>query len=331
MHERDSSAPRLSRRTFVAAAAGAVALPQAAMAQQNVSRILVPFPPGGPADYMGRLLAEKMKDAMGGRTLLVDNRPGAGTRLATEVLKNSPADGTVALLTPVDPMFIAPLIYSNLRYDPQADFKALTDVAGVQFGLVVNASSPIRNVADLVKAAKASAKDYPIAISSLGTLLHFLAAEFVAQARIDSTIAPYRGGAAIVTELLGNQIAAGMDATTSFVEHHRAGKLRVIAVAGEKRADALPDVPTFAEQGFPSLVASSRYLLYVRANTSAESQAQWAQATRQALAMPDVREKLARAGYDLVAGASAQEVAKYASDLAARWTPVIKASGFKGE
>ena len=135
----------------------------------------------------------------------------------------------------------------------------------------------------------------------------------------------------MVTELLGNQIAAGMDATTTSVEHHRAGKLRVIAVAGEKRADALPDVPTFAEQGYANLVASSRYLLYVRSNMSAENEAMWAQATRKALAMPDVREKLARAGYDLVAGASSQEVAKYASDLAARWTPIIKASGFKGE
>lgn len=331
MHDRNIPQPHLSRRTFVAAAAGALALPHAAWAQQAINRILVPFPPGGPADYMGRLLAEKMKDTLGARPLIVDNRPGAGTRLATEVLKSSPADGTVALLTPVDPMFIAPLIYNNLRYDPQADFKALTDVAGVQFGLVVNASSPIKNVADFVRAAKASPKDYPIAISSLGTLLHFLAVEFVAQARLDSTLVPYRGGAAIVTELLGNHITAGRDATTTFVEHHRAGKLRVIAVAGEKRADALPDVPTFAEQGFASLVASSRYLLYVRSNTSAEAQAQWAQATRQALATPDVREKLARAGYDLVPGSSAQDVAKYSNELAARWTPIIKASGFKGE
>lgn len=330
MHDPKPHATRLSRRIFMAGAAGAIALPRLATAQA-VNRILVPFPPGGAADYMGRLLAEKMKDQMGGRTLIVDNRPGAGTRLATEVLKNAPADGSTVLLAPVDPMFIAPLIYSNLRYDPANDFKALIDVAGVQFGLVVNAASPIKNLNDFVQAAKAKPKDHAIAISSLGTLLHFLAAEFTTQARIDSTLAPYRGGAAMVTELLGSQIAAGMDATTSFVEHHRAGKLRVIAVAGEKRADALPDVPTFAEQGFPNLVASSRYLLYVRSGTAPEAAAMWTQAMRKALAMPDVREKLARAGYDLVPGASAEEVAKYANGLAARWTPVIKASGFKGE
>ena len=320
-----------SRRTFMAAAAAGLALPHLAQAQAAVNRIIVPFPPGGPADYMGRLLAEKMREHMGGKPLIIDNRPGAGTRLAAEVLKNAPADGSTALLSPSDPMFIAPLVYSNLRYDPAVDFKALTDVAGVQFGLVVNAASPIKNLNDFIQAAKARPKDYAIAISSFGTLLHFLATELVAQAHIDSTLAPYRGGAAIVTELLGNQIAAGMDATTSFTEHHRTGKLRVIAVAGEKRADALPDVPTFAEQGFPNLVASSRYLLYVRSGTSPESSAQWSQAVRQALAMPDVKAKLAHAGYDLVPGASAEEVAKYMTERAARWTPVIKASGYKGQ
>ncbi|WP_416820038.1 Bug family tripartite tricarboxylate transporter substrate binding protein [Delftia tsuruhatensis] len=330
MHDQNPSSLRLSRRVFVAAGASTIAIPRLANAQA-VNRILVPFPPGGPADYMGRLLAEKMKDQMGGRTLIVDNRPGAGTRLATEVLKNAPADGNTVLLAPVDPMFIAPLIYSNLRYDPATDFKALTDVAGVQFGLVVNASSPIKNLNDFIQAAKAKPKEHAIAISSLGTLLHFLATEFTTQARIDSTLAPYRGGAAMVTELQGNQIAAGMDATTTFIEHHRAGKLRVIAVAGEKRADVLPDVPTFAEQGFPNLVASSRYLMYVRAGTAPEAAAMWTQALRKALAMPDVREKLARAGYDLMAGSSAEEVSKYANGLAARWTPVIKASGFKGD
>lgn len=330
MHDQFLKIPRLSRRSFAAAAATGLALPRFGQAQA-VNRILVPFPAGGAADYMGRLLAEKMKDHMGGRPIIVDNRPGAGTRLAAEVLKNAPADGNTALLAPVDPMFIAPLIYGNLRYDPVADFKALTDIAGVQFGLVVNASSPIKNLGDFIQAAKARPQDHAIAISSLGTLLHFLAAEFVSQAHIDSTLAPYRGGGAMVTELLGNQIAAGMDATTTFTEHHRSGKLRVIAVAGEKRADALPNVPTFAEQGFPNLVASSRYLLYVRSGTPPESAARWSQAIRKALAMPDVREKLATAGYDLLPGSSAEEVGKYAAGLAARWTPIIKASGFKGD
>ncbi|WP_029047133.1 Bug family tripartite tricarboxylate transporter substrate binding protein [Cupriavidus sp. amp6] len=329
---RTSASNGLSRRIFLASAgAGLLSgmLPAASLAQA-VGRIIVPFPAGGPADFMGRLLAEKLKDLLG-RTVIVENRPGAGTRVAAEFLKNSPADGNTVLLAPVDPMFIGPLIYSNMRYDPPVDFKALTDVTGVQFGIAVNAASPHRNLGDFIQAARARPKEQAIGISTVGTLLHFLAVEFVAQARIGSTLAPYRGGGQLVTELLGNQIAAAMDATTTFLEHHRAGKLRVLAVAGEKRADALPDVPTFAELGFPNLVASSRYLLYVRSNTATDAMSQWSQAVRKALAMPDVREKLHRTGYDLLSGSSAEEVAKYSNGLAARWAPVIKTSGFKGD
>jgi tripartite-type tricarboxylate transporter receptor subunit TctC len=279
---------------------------------------------------MGRLLSEKLKETLG-RTVIVDNRPGAGTRVAAEVLKNAPADGNTVLLAPVDPMFIGPLIYSNMRFNPATDFTAVTDVAGVQFGLAVSASSPIKTLADFVKAARAQPAEHSIGISTVGTLLHFLAVEFVSQSRTGCTLVPYRGGGAMVTELMGNQIAAGMDAITTFTELHRSGKLRVLAVAGEKRADALPGVPTFAESGFPNLVTSSRYLLYVRANTPPDMATQWYQSVRKVLAMPDVREKLARAGYDILPGGTADEVGRYASALSARWTPVIKASGFKGD
>lgn len=328
-----ASNARLSRRTLLAGAAaslcaGGVVSPAAW--GETVSRIIVPFPPGGPADYMGRLLAEKLRDVLG-RTVMVDNRPGAGTRLAAEVLKNAPADGQTVLMSPVDPMFIGPVIYSSLRFNPVTDFRAVTDVAGVQFGLAVNATSPIKTLAEFVQAARARPEKHSIGISAVGTLLHFLAEEFVTQSRAGSTLVPYRGGAPMITELLGNQLPAGMDATTTFIELHRAGKLRVLAVAGDRRADALPEVPTFAESGYPDLVASSRYLLYVHANMAPAAAAQWQQALRKVLAMPDVREKLARTGYDLLSGASPEEVARYSNGLAARWLPVIKASGFKGD
>ncbi len=222
--------------------------------------------------------------------------------MAAEVLKSAPADGNTVLLAPVDPMFIGPLIYNNMRFNPATDFKAITDVAGVQFGLAVNAASPIKTLADFVQAARTRPAEHSIGISTVGTLLHFLATEFVAQSHTGSTLVPYRGGGPLVTDLLGNQISAGMDATTTFVEYHRAGKLRVLAVAGDKRADALPNVPTFAESGFPNLVTSSRYLLYVRTGTAPEAAAQWYDAVRKILAMADVREKLGRTGYDLLQG-----------------------------
>jgi len=323
----------LSRRVLLTGAAvalGAGCMISLAAQAQAVTRIIVPFPAGGQADFMARLLSEKLKDELG-RTIIVENRFGAGTRLAAEALKNAPADGNTVLLAPMDPMFIGPLIYNNMRFNPVTDFKTIIDVVGIQFGLAVNANSPIKTLAQFVQAAKANPEKYPIGITTVGTLLHFLAVEFAAQSRTGSTLVPYRGGAAMATELLGNQLTAGMDATATFKEYHRAGKLRVLAVAGDKRADALPDVPTFAESGYPNLVASSRYLLYVHANTAPAVATQWAQAMRKVLAMPDVREKLGQTGYELLPSSTPEEVAKYTDALAARWTPVIKATGFKGD
>ena len=323
----------LSRRGLIRAAAATGLgglLPYGANAQPAVNRLIVPFPPGGPADFMGRLLSEKLKDELG-RPVMVDNRPGAGTRLAAEVLKNSPADGTTMLLAPVDPMFIGPAIYANMRFNPATDFKPVTDVSGIQFGLAVSAASPVKTLAQFVQAAKANPDQGSIGITTVGSLLHFLAMDFVALSRSGATLVPYRGGAAMVTELIGGQVASGMDATTTLTEYHRAGKLRVLAVAGDKRADGLPDVPTFAESGYPTLVASSRYVLYAHANTAPATLAQWNRAVRKVLAMPDVREKLGRVGYDLLPGASSEEVVRYTDALAARWLPVIKASGYKGD
>ncbi|RZL89208.1 MAG: ABC transporter substrate-binding protein [Variovorax sp.] len=328
-----ASVSPLSRRvllTGAVAAMGTGCMISLGAQAQPVTRIIVPFPAGGQADFMGRLLAEKLKDELG-RTIIVENRFGAGTRLAAEMLKNAPADGNTVLLAPVDPMFIGPLIYDNMRFNPVTDFRTITDVVGVQFGLAVNASSSIKTLAQFVQAAKANPEKYPIGITTVGTLLHFLAVEFVAQSRTGSTLVPYRGGAAMATELLGNQLTAGMDATATFKEYHRAGKLRVLAVAGDKRADALPDVPTFAESGYPNLVTSSRYVLYIHANTPPAVATQWAQAMRKVLAMPDVREKLGQTGYEWLPGSTPEEVARYTDALAARWTPVIKATGFKGD
>ena len=331
-HNPASAAP-LSRRTLLAGAAmgmGLGCMLPAAVQAQTVNRIIVPFPAGGPADFRGRLLAEKLKDELG-RTVMIDNRPGAGTRLAAEVLKNAPADGATVLLAPVDPMFIGPAIYANMRFNPATDFKPITDVTGVQFGIAVSAASPIKTLAQFVQTAKANPDHGSIGITTVGSLLHFLAMDFVAVSRSGSTLVPYRGGAPMVTELLGGQVSSGMDATTTLTEYHRAGKLRVLAVAGDKRADSLPDVPTFAEAGYPTLVASSRYVLYAHANMAPATIAQWNQAVRKVLAMPDVRDKLGRVGYDLLPGASSEDVVRYTDALAARWLPVIKASGYKGD
>lgn len=324
---------RISRRSLLAAGAllsGCLASQVNAQAAGNAMlKIMVPFPAGGMADFIGRLLADKLKEEMA-RTVIVDNRPGAGLRLAAEVLKNSPADGNTILITPMDPITLAPMIYDSLRYAVK-DFRPVTDVVGVQFGLAVKGSSPIKSVEQLVQAARNDPKQGSIGITATGTGLHFLAIEMMSRTKINGTVVPYRGGPAMVADLLGDSLPAGMDATVTLADHHRAGKLRVLAVAGNKRADSLPDVPTFGELGYPDLILTGRYMVFVPAATPATEVHRLNLALRKVLAMPDVRQKIAHAGFDLVTGSTPEDAARLLAENVTRWSPVVKASEFKGE
>jgi tripartite-type tricarboxylate transporter receptor subunit TctC len=306
-------------------------LPQHALAQsKDYATMLLPFPAGGAGDYLARILAEKLPAELG-RNVVVDNRPGGATRIAGEALKNGPNDGSMVLVSPVDPMFIVPAIYPGTRYDPMKDFKPITDVATLQFGIAVPASSPHKTLAQYLQAARAQTSQADIGISVLGSLLHFLAMEFVGQAATKGVLVPYRGGAPMVTDLIGGQIPAGMDATTTFTEYHRAGKIRVLAVSGERRATSLPDVPTFAESGFPHLTATSSYAVFARADMPADKVAQWNNALRKVLTHQDLQTKLLNVGYDLVPGSSPDAVSATINKMAGRWLPVIRKSGFKGD
>lgn len=298
--------------------------------QGQVRRLIVPFPPGGAADYLGRLVADKLKDQMG-QHVIVENRPGAGVRIGASALKSLPADGATAMLVPDTTMWIGPEIYRNLPFDPPVDFKAVTDVAMVQLGLGVAATSPVNSLADLVAAAKASPGRGTLGITVIGSLGHFIGSEFASQSRAGITLVPYNGAAPMMTNLLGEHLAAGIDGITTFVEPQRMGKARLLAVAGTKRSKLVPDVPTFSELGYPSLVADGRYVLYVRSDVPETEVAKWNQAVRKVLALPEVQEKLERLGFDVVPGSAPEETARAVKATADRWLPVIRASGFKAD
>lgn len=301
-----------------------------ALAQpRDYATMLLPFPAGGAGDFLARVLADKLKAELG-RNVVVDNRPGGATRIAGEALRAAPGDGNTVLLSPVDPMFIVPAIYAGMRYDPLKEFKPISDVAALQFGIAVAASSPHKTLQQYLQAAQAQPRQADVGISLLGSLLHFLAVDFIAQAGTQGVIVPYKGGAPMVTDLLGGQVPAAMDASTSFIEFHRAGKIRLLAVSGEARSASMPDVPTFAESGFPNLVASSRYAVYARHDMPAERMAEWNRALRKVLAQPDVQQKLFSAGYDNVPGSDSEAVVAFTDRAAKRWLPVIHKSGFKG-
>lgn len=297
---------------------------------QDALRLMVPFPAGGAADAMARVLAEKLKDEMGA-LVVIDNKPGASTRLAAEALKQATPDGKTVLLTVLDTMVVAPLVYANLRYDPVKDFAPISSVVNVTYGIAVKAEGPHKSLPQFLAAARADRQQASVGISGLGSTLHFLAFSFARDSKSEMQVVPFQGGPAMVNNLLGDQLPAAMDGLGVFVQQHKAGRVRVLAVSGEQRASQLPEVPTFKELGMPALAFGTAYGLYAPAATPPAKVDEWNRALRKVLAMEDVRSKLLTIGYEPLRGSTPADLAALARNMSAHWTPVIKASGFKGD
>ena len=312
------------------AVTGAVFGSAAASAQDNL-RFIVPFPAGGAADSMARVLVDKLKDELK-QNVIVENRAGASTRLAAEMLKQSPPDGKTVLMTVLDTTVIAPLVYQSLRYDPAKDFAPITMVTEVTYGIAVKAEGPHKTLPQFLDAARAKKDQAAVGISGLGSTLHFLAFDFVQKSKApDMTVVPFQGGPAMVNNLLGDQLPAAMDGLGVFVQHHKGGRVRVLAVSGEARAPQLPEVPTFKELGFPTLAFGSAYALYAPAGTPAAKIDEWNRAMRKVLAMPDIKQRLQDIGYGPMDGTAPADVTARETRMRAHWTPIVNATGFKGE
>lgn len=297
----------------------------------DVLRMLVPFPAGGAADSMARVLAEKLKDELGNATLLIENKPGASTRIAAEALKQSKPDGKTVLITVLDTVVIAPLVYPNLRYDPAKDFAPITSVVNVTYGIAVKNDGPYKTLGQFLDAARANRSAASVGISGLGSTLHFLAYSFAKESKSEMQVVPFQGGPAMVNNLLGDQLPAAMDGLGVFVQQHKGGRLRVLAVSGETRASQLPEVPTFKESGMPQLSFGTAYGLYAPAGTPESKIDEWNRAMRKVLAMDDVRTRLINIGYEPLAGSTPAELTATERAMNAHWAPIIKASGFKGD
>lgn len=298
-------------------------------AQESV-RLIVPFPAGGAADTMARAMVDRLKNELGA-TVIVENKPGGSTRLAAEALKQAAPDGRTVLLTVLDTVVVAPLVYKNLRFDPLKDFEPITKVTDVTYGIAVKAESPYTTLAQFMDAARADKKNAAVGISGLGSTLHFLAFSFAQSTKSDMTIVPYQGGPAMISNLLGEQLPAAMDGLGVFMQHHRAAKVRVLAVSGQQRAAQLPDVPTFKEAGMPQLAFGTSYGLYAPAGTPAAKINDWNRAMRNTLASEEIRKKLIDIGYEPVAGSTPEELRGLERAMTTHWAPIIKATNFTAE
>jgi tripartite-type tricarboxylate transporter receptor subunit TctC len=292
-------------------------------------RILVGFPPGGTVDAIARVFAEKLRGASGA-AVIVENKPGAGGFLAAKALAASPPDGSVLLLAGVSSVAIEPLIRPREGFDPVKDLAPVALVSEFEYGLAVASSLNVRSLKELVEWTRANPAQAAFGSPGAGSLPHLFGVLFVRSAGIDMMHVPFKGGAPLITDLIGGHIPTGVSPLTDYIEHHRGGRLRLIATSGAKRSATTPDVLTFLEQGFEQAQVTPVFAFWAPAKTPAATVARLHREIAEVLRMEDARERLLQLGQRPVS-ASPEEIARLTASETARWAPIVKASGFTPE
>jgi tripartite-type tricarboxylate transporter receptor subunit TctC len=326
-----------TRRHFVQSAASLAAFgafPLAAFAQAfEAVKIINGFPAGGTADGTSRRVAEKIGGTAYSKNAgVVENKPGAGGRIACEVVKAAPPDGATLLLTPYSCMSIYPHIYSKLSYDPFKDFVPVSMAAVMTHALAVGPLVPasVKTVKDYLAWAKANPKDASYGSPAAGSTPHFLAALLGINNGVELKHVPYRGSLPAVADLIGGQLASSSTPTGDALANHRAGKIRIIATSGAKRTPFTPEVATYAEQGFPELTTEEWFGFYAPARTPASVVASANAAINAALKDKSVIDSLAVMGL-AAQGSTPAEMDKSQKEENTRWGPLVKKVGFTAE
>ncbi|MDR6888152.1 tripartite-type tricarboxylate transporter receptor subunit TctC [Variovorax sp. 3319] len=299
-----------------------------AKAQPYPSRpitLIVPQAAGGTNDIVGRLVGQKIGEVMNA-SVVVDNRPGAGGNIGTQLVAKGPKDGYTLLMTISSSQAINPALYKNAGFDPVKDFKPVGLVGAVPNVLLVNPSFPAKDFNEFLKLARAKGANYQYASAGNGTLNHLLGEMLNSMAGISLQHVPYKGVAPALNDVLGGQLPIVFASLPSALSHIKAGKLRALAVSGDKRSPVLPEVPTIAE-AVPGYNGTLWIGLFAPAGVPADVLATLQEATRKALAAKDLREKLDQQGVEIAAPTTPDQFAKLLQDDIAKWARIVKASG----
>jgi len=316
-------------RLLLALAAACVLAAAPSHAQTGSMRIVISFPPGGPVDFVARVLAEGLSKELN-QTVVVDNRPGANGGIAAQAVAKSAPDGNTLWLTSAGAVVMNPALYDNLTYDMQRDFAPVTLVVNNSEVLVVNPANPARNAAELVAMSKQKADGLAIASSGIGSMPH-LAMELMA----DSTKAnllhvPYKGAAPALTDVMGNQVVGFFGDIPGLIGFVRGGKLKALAIAAPKRSPLLPDVQTLDEQGIHGVESNNWYALFAPAKTPPARIDELNKAVRKVLTTEPYRARLLDSGAEPMPG-SAEELVVLVRTDTAKWGKIIKDKKIKGD
>jgi tripartite-type tricarboxylate transporter receptor subunit TctC len=311
-------------------AAAALALPPAATAQTYPAkpvRILVGFAPGGGTDIMARTVAAKLTESMK-QQFIVENRPGANANLAAKIAAEAPGDGYTILFMSVAHIMSKP-VYKNLGYDIERDLTPITVVSSVPNVLCVNPALPARTVKEVIALARSKPGELTYATSGVGSPEHFAGEMFKMMTKTNLLPIPYKGGGPIAIDLVAGHVMSSFNTMPPIIPHIKTNRVRAIAVTTEKRAAVLPDVPTVGET-VPGYVMSTWYGAVAPVKTPREIVQRLNQEIVKALALPDVKERLASLGADVVGSSPEETAAIFKTDLA-KFTKVAEAAKIRAD
>jgi len=290
--------------------------------ERNIT-VVVPFPPGGASDVTARLVSNKLSERIG-KSVIIENRAGANGGLGAAGVKSAAPDGYTLLIGSIGVYAINPSLYKNLKYDPLRDFDLLSLLVRTPNVLVANPNFPVNSAADLIAYLKKNPNQATFASSGVGSSDHLTAALFWEKTGTTGVHVPYKGGGPAINDLMGGHANVSFQNLGAVAQHIKAGKLKALAVTGDKRAAALPDVPTAAEAGIPDLVVYSWQAAAAPKGLTADVRTKLESEFAAAVNSPDVKKQFNDMGFDVVGTNGAQFVEFLASETQ-RWKKVIDA------
>lgn len=318
----------MTRRLVLAGLAACVAQPVFAQAPQQTLKIVFSYPAGGSADAVVRLVAEQLQKALG-RSVIVENKTGAGGRIGAQAVKDSPADGMTLLFAAAAQFTLQPHVLTNLGYDPFTDFVPLSRIIKFDQALVVGSQVPARSIGELAAWLKANPDQAAFGSPGAGTGAHFAGLEFGRTFGIAMRHVPYRGTPAALPDLMAGRLPIYLASTAELVEHHRSGGLRILATAGGERLPMLADVPTLKESGV-NIEAPGWFAFYASSGTPKAVTARLEQEIAAAANTQAVRARIEALGFQST-DVTAQDLERVQRAEFETWAAVVKATGFKPE
>ncbi|AVJ29046.1 Bug family tripartite tricarboxylate transporter substrate binding protein [Achromobacter spanius] len=315
--------------TLLASAAAVLTALSGPAAAAQPTRLVVAFPPGGPADSLARLLAKELESELG-RTVIVENKPGANGAIAATYVIRSPADGSVLFLSSAGAIAINPSLYPNLPYKPAQDLSPVALVVHTPEVLVVSPKNPIKTATDYVASAAKRKEPAALASSGVGSMPHMTIELLKSQTRIDFLHVAYKGAAPAIADTIGGHVEAFFGDVSGLMPFINDGQLTALGVAAPARLKSLPKVPTLAEQGIPNVEASNWYGVFAPKGTPADVVGQLNQAVRNSLKAKALIDNLASLGVE-PSPSSPEEFGELVKTDTAKWAQVVKAGNVKAE